>query len=123
MPAARLSAQLDKSWGQRHQKSEPRHQSDSLVAVPRSAQPRPFNQLYVIGLDGKGNLLGARFNLLKDSIVSAAMDMNLRILIFQPPNVSSIAMRLPVGCVYGTGKLAMLSVPLPGSLSADHGSS
>jgi hypothetical protein len=77
----------------------------------QKSEPAGFDQVYVLGLDNNGNPRGARFTLLKDSIVSAAMDLNLRILIFQPPDVSSTAMRLPVGNVQGTGKLVTLFVP------------
>ena len=49
--------------------------------------------------------------MLKDSIVSAAMDMNCRVLINQPDAVSALGIKLPVGHVYGTGKLVKLFVP------------
>src|SRR4051812_817530 len=77
----------------------------------QKSEPAGFNQVYALGLDDDGRPRGARFTLLKDSIVSAAMDMKLRVLMFQPPEVSSIAMQLPVGSVQGTGKLVTLFVP------------
>jgi hypothetical protein len=43
--------------------------------------------------------------------VSAAMDMNCRVLIRQPEAVSALGMNLPVGRVHGTGKLVKLFVP------------
>jgi hypothetical protein len=70
-----------------------------------------LDQVYVLGLDRNGNPRGARFALLKDSIASAAMDMNCRVLIRQPDAVSVLGMKLPVGRVYGTGKLVTLFVP------------
>ena len=75
------------------------------------SEPTRFDQVYVLGLDANGNPRGARFSLLKDSIVSAAMDMNLRILMFQPPEVSNLAGQLPLGTVHGNGKLVTLLVP------------
>lgn len=74
-------------------------------------EPARFDQLYVLGLDRNGNPRGARFAMLKDGIVSAAMDMNCRILIRQPEAVSAIAMKLPTGRVFGTGKVVSLSIP------------
>lgn len=56
-------------------------------------------------------LRGARFAVLKDSIVSAAMDLNCRVLIGQPDAVSALGMKLPVGRVYGTGKVVTLFIP------------
>jgi hypothetical protein len=69
------------------------------------------DQVYVLGLDANGKPRGARFAELKDSIVSAAMDMKCRVLIDQPEAVSSLGMKLPVGRVYGTGKVVKLFVP------------
>src|ERR1700731_1055127 len=77
----------------------------------QKSEPARFDQLYVLGLDRNGNPRGARFALLKDSIASAAMDMNCRVLIRQPDAVSVLGMKLPVGHVYGTGKLVKLFVP------------
>jgi hypothetical protein len=77
----------------------------------QKSEPAGFDQLYVLGLDCSGNPRGARFAVLKDSIVSAAMDMNCRVLIRQPDAVSALAMRLPLGHVHGTGKLVRLFIP------------
>ncbi len=74
-------------------------------------EPAKFNQLYVIGLDPRGKPRGARFAILKDSIVSAAMDLNCRILINQPAAVTVLGAKLPIGHVQGTGKLVKLLVP------------
>lgn len=77
----------------------------------QKAEPAGFDQVYVLGLDRHGNPRGARFNVLKDSIVSAAMDMNCRVLIRQPEPVSKFGLRLPVGYVFGKGKLVTLFIP------------
>jgi len=69
------------------------------------------DQVYVLGLDANGKPRGARFAELKDSIVSAAMDMKCRVLIDQPAAVSALGMKLPVGRVYGGGKVVKLFVP------------
>lgn len=77
--------------------------------------PSGADQVYVLRLDDDGNPSGARFTVLKDSIVSAAMDMNCRILIRQPPEVSAVARKLPLGYVLGTGKTVRLLIPRIGS--------
>ena len=74
-------------------------------------EPARVDQVYVLGLDANGKPRGARFPELKDSIASAAMDMNCRVLINQPIPVSALAMKLPVGRVIGTGKVVRLFVP------------
>jgi hypothetical protein len=66
--------------------------------------PAPVDQLFVLGLDENGKPRGARFAELKDNIASAAVDMNCRVLINQPETVSDIAMKLPVGRIYASGK-------------------
>lgn len=74
-------------------------------------EPAKVDPVYVIGLDANGKPRGARFAELKDSIVSAAMDMKCRVLIDQPEAVSALGMKLPVGRVYGGGKVVKLFVP------------
>src|SRR5205809_5066978 len=75
------------------------------------SEPSGFDQVFVLGLDRNGRPRGARFAILKDSIVSAAMDMNCRVLINQPGAVSALGMRLLVGTVWGNGKLVNLIIP------------
>src|ERR1700686_2021856 len=75
------------------------------------SEPTRRDQVYIVGLDHDGNPRGARFAVLRDSIASAAMDMNCRVLINQPDAVSALGIKLPVGHVYGTGKLVKLFVP------------
>jgi hypothetical protein len=77
----------------------------------QKSEPTGFDQVYVLGLDRHGTPRGARFGVLRDSIVSAAMDMNCRVLIRQPETVSVLAMRLPVGRVIGTGQVVKLILP------------
>lgn len=74
-------------------------------------EPSGVDQVYVLGLDHNGNPCGARFTVLKDSIVSAAIDMNCRVLIRQPPEVSAVARKLPLGYVLGTGKTVRMFIP------------
>lgn len=74
-------------------------------------QPSGADQVYVVGLDDSGNPRGARFSALKDSIVSAAMDLNCRVLVRQHGPVSKLGMKLPVGHVFGKGKVVTLFVP------------
>jgi hypothetical protein len=77
----------------------------------QKAEPAGFNQVYVLGIDPNGNPRGARFTVVKDSIVSAAMDLNCRVLIRQPEPVSKLGVKLPVGYVFGKGKVVTLLVP------------
>jgi hypothetical protein len=75
-------------------------------------EPAGFDQIYVIGRDQNRTPRGARYTLLKDGIVYAAVNMNYRVLISQPESVSTLGMKLPIGTVYGTGKLVTLFVPI-----------
>ncbi|RXH06720.1 hypothetical protein [Bradyrhizobium vignae] len=81
----------------------------------QKSEPPEFDQVYVLRLDGDGTACGARFAVLRDSIVSAAMDVGCRILIRQPPEVSALARKLPLGYVLGTGKVVKLLIPRIGS--------
>jgi hypothetical protein len=74
-------------------------------------EPAKVDQVFVLGLDANGKPCGARFSELEDSIASAAMDMNCRLRTGQPEAVSALAMTLPVGRAYGTGKAVKLFVP------------
>jgi hypothetical protein len=78
----------------------------------QKSEPSPSDHVYVFGLDRSGRPRGARFTVLKDSIVSAAMDMGYFVLIKQPLAVTEIAMSLPLGTVHGRGKVVKLSIPL-----------
>ena len=73
--------------------------------------PAKVDPVYVLGLDANGKPRGARFSELKDSICSAGLDMNCRVLIEPPEAVSALGMKLPVGRVHGTGKVVKLFVP------------
>lgn len=77
----------------------------------QKSAPAGFDQVYVLGLDANGRPQGARFAILKDSIVSAAMDMNCRVLIRQPAEVCALARKLPLGYVLGTGLIVKLLIP------------
>jgi hypothetical protein len=78
-------------------------------------EPSGADQVYVLRLDDDRNPRGARFTVLRDSIVSAAMDLDCRILIRQPAGVSTLARKLPLGYVIGTGKTVRLLIPRIGS--------
>jgi hypothetical protein len=77
----------------------------------QKSEPPGFDQVYVLGLDYRGDPRGARFRVLRDNIVSAAMDLNCRVLIRQPEPVSKLGVKLPVGYVFGKGKVVTLFVP------------
>lgn len=81
------------------------------IQMGQKDEPSRIHQVYILGLDADGYPRGARFNTLRDSIVSAAMDMNCRILIRQAPEVSAVARKLPLGYVLGTGKTVRLFIP------------
>jgi hypothetical protein len=74
-------------------------------------EPAKPNPVFVLGLDANGKPRGARFGELKDNIVSAAMDLNCRVLIDQSEAVSALGMKLPVGRMHGAGKIVKLFVP------------
>lgn len=77
----------------------------------QKSAPAGFDQVYVLGLGANGRPRGGRFTILKDSIVSAAIDMNYRILIRQPAEVCAVARKLPIGHVFGSGKVVTLLLP------------
>jgi len=77
----------------------------------QKSEPPILDQVFILGLDRCGNPRGARFTVLRDSIVSAAMDLNCRVLIRQPHEVSALGRRLPMGTVLGTGVVVRLLVP------------
>jgi hypothetical protein len=77
----------------------------------QKSAPAGFDQVYVLGLDANGRPRGARFTILKDSIVSAAIDMNCRVLLRQPAKVCEVAKKLPIGSVFGSGKAVTLFLP------------
>jgi hypothetical protein len=79
--------------------------------MAQRSEPPGFDQIYVLGLDHRGHPRGARFSVLKDSIVSAAVDLNCRVLVRQPEPVSKLGVKLPVGHVFGKGKVVTLFVP------------
>jgi hypothetical protein len=74
-------------------------------------EPSGADQVYVLRLDDDGNPRGARFTVLRDGIVSAAMDMDCRVLIRQPAKVCAVARKLPIGYVLGSGKVVTLFLP------------
>ncbi|MBR0926337.1 hypothetical protein JQ561_06940 [Bradyrhizobium diazoefficiens] len=77
----------------------------------QKSAPAAFEQVYVLGLDANGKPRGARFTILRDSIVSAALDLNCRVLIRQPAKVCAVATKLPVGHVFGSGKVVTIFLP------------
>jgi len=81
------------------------------VMMGQKGEPPEGDQVYVLGLDDNGNPRGARFTVLRDGIVSAAIDLHCRILIRQPAEVSALAKKLPLGYVLGTGKTVRLRIP------------
>ncbi|HZR89131.1 MAG TPA: hypothetical protein VFB02_20170 [Bradyrhizobium sp.] len=77
----------------------------------QKSEPSGCEQVYVLGLDDHGNPRGARFTMLEDSIVSAAMDLKCRVLIRQPDAVSKLGMKLPLGHVVRSGTTVKLLIP------------
>ncbi|MGY4368446.1 hypothetical protein ACVW1A_004511 [Bradyrhizobium sp. LB1.3] len=62
------------------------------------------DKLFVFGLDGDGKPRGARFPEFNEKIVGAASQMNLAAVHPASPGVTEIAMKLPVGRLYASGK-------------------
>jgi hypothetical protein len=62
--------------------------------------------LFVFGLDENGKPRGARFNEVKDDIVSAALDMRCWVVQdpFTPAEFAPIGMKLPAGRLYTSGR-------------------
>jgi hypothetical protein len=81
------------------------------LPMGQSSEPAGHNQVYILGIDERGKPRGVRFTVLRDSIVSAAMDMSYRALIRQPDTVSAVAMKLPIGTVHGAGRRVKLFIP------------
>jgi hypothetical protein len=61
--------------------------------------------VFAFGLDENGKPRGARFSQgLNDQIVSAALDMNCRVIQNHSAALTALGMKLPVGRVYASGK-------------------
>jgi hypothetical protein len=62
------------------------------------------DNLFVFGIDDEGKPRGARFAELNDKVVSAASSMKLKSVHSPSAAFSGIAMKLPVGRLYASGK-------------------
>src|ERR1700722_294965 len=63
------------------------------------------NAVFAFGLDENGKPRGARFTQgLNDRVVSAALDMNCRVIQNHSAALTALGMKLPVGRVYASGK-------------------
>lgn len=62
------------------------------------------DKLFVFGLDDDGKPRGARFPEFNEKVVSAAGQMKLTSVHAASPAVTEIAMKLPVGRLYASGK-------------------
>lgn len=62
------------------------------------------DNLYVFGIDDEGKPRGARFAEFNDKVVSAAGNMRLKSVHAASAAFNSIAMKLPVGRLYASGK-------------------
>ena len=62
------------------------------------------DHLFVFGIDDEGKPRGARFAELNDKVVTAAGNMNLKSVHSASAAFSGIAMKLPVGRLYASGK-------------------
>jgi hypothetical protein len=63
------------------------------------------NPVFAFGLDENGKPIGARFSQgLNDRLVSAALDMNCRVIQNHSAAFTALGMKLPVGRVYASGK-------------------
>lgn len=62
------------------------------------------DNLFVFGIDDEGKPRGARFAELNDKVVSAASSMNLKSVHSASAAFRGIAMKLPVGRLYASGK-------------------
>jgi hypothetical protein len=63
------------------------------------------NPVFAFGLDENGKPRGAKFSQgLNDQLVSAALDMNCRVIQNHSAAFTALGMKLPVGRVYASGK-------------------
>jgi hypothetical protein len=62
------------------------------------------DKLFVFGLDDDGKPRGARFSEFNEKVVSAAGQMKLTSVHPASPAVTEIAMKLPIGRLYASGK-------------------
>src|SRR6202012_5187221 len=61
--------------------------------------------VFAFGLDENGKPRGARFTQgLNDQLVSAALDMNCRVVQNHSAALTALGLKLPVGRVYASGK-------------------
>jgi hypothetical protein len=69
------------------------------------------NPVFAFGLDENGKPIGARFSQgLNDRLVTAALDMNCRVIQNHSAGFTAIGMKLPVGRVYASGKAFIPSI-------------
>lgn len=75
----------------------------------------------IYGVDKENKPRGARYPSVRDDLVSAAMDMNLQVLLV-PDELASIVSKLPLGRVYASGKafIPIIRRPLYDKLKAAH---
>jgi hypothetical protein len=64
------------------------------------------SRLFVFGLDENGKPRGARFNEIKDDVVTAALDMKCWVVVdpLTPAEFVPLGMKLPVGRLYASGR-------------------
>lgn len=67
-------------------------------------QTVPADNLFVFGIDEEGKPRGARFAELNDKVLSAASGMKLKCVHSASAAFKGIAMKLPVGRLYASGK-------------------
>jgi hypothetical protein len=71
---------------------------------PEKKTANALDKLFVFGLDEDGKPRGARFAEFNEKVVSAAAQMKLASVHPASPAVTEIAMKLPVGRLYASGK-------------------
>jgi hypothetical protein len=77
--------------------------------MTKKANKNPANtnsRLFVFGLDENGKPRGARFNEIKDDVVTAALDMKCWVVVdpLTPAEFVPLGMKLPVGRLYASGR-------------------
>lgn len=66
--------------------------------------PPVASPLFVYGLNENGKPRGARFPVINDDIVNAAMNMKCHLVTQAPKELADLGLKLPLGRIYASGK-------------------
>lgn len=90
-------------------------------APDRATEPDPtLSELFVFGVDERGGQRGGRFMGATDAVIKAGEDCGYRVIVKPPVAFAKLAMALPTGRVFSSGKVIFPTIrqTLYGSLAA-----